>query len=865
MFSKSFCETVTAAYARRSTILGDVIPALEEHLLGCTPQEAILVRWYYATMPIGDAGAYPPALFWEIARHALRVRAMLSWCADLPEAVFLRDVAYYRINSEKIELSGPFFFTQLLPLVEGKSLRAAVLEINYWCARHAAYAASDGRTASPMTVYRSGRGRCGEESTFLVAALRSVGIAARQVYTPRWAHCDDNHAWVEAYVDGKWNFLGACEPEEVLNRGWFAAAASRALLLHARSFAAQPTEGAGEKIGSEGVTTFYNATPLYADTKRLCLHVKTAEGIPVESAQVVLEIINMAEFFPLATLCTNQNGNVEIVLGKGDVMVCVRKENLFAQQLCKAEQVSCTIVLARQQTEFWQQQTGWLNENFTAPPAAKGHGEIPTAQQRVTHLQRMAQTAQQRAAWIASGYDAQKAKDFSNEEALLHRASGNFKTLVSFLTKDNSPMRAALLHSLAEKDLLDVSEEILETHLQGALTYRHCVRMGTNPDGTARMADAADEIFVPYVLCPRVLTEELTAFRDDILSFFSAQQQQAFLQSPQAVWQWIEQNVGYDAALDYKTLLTTPKAVLRLRQGNAASRTVLFVAVCRTFAIPARANPVTLQPEYYENGIFVPVETNAEQRGDTTLLLTAGQSDEWNYYKTWTLGYWNDNRFETLDYTGIAFENGTLTLKNLRQGRYRLVCTTRMPNGSQYARVWTGVLAGGKTTRLELALPQGTLQDFLMENALEEVAVQDENGSETTLRAFLNTGNAMVAFLEEGAEPTEHVLNELIEQQDVLRANHVAPVFVLRSRQALQNATLAKLLLTLPEIRCCYADFNQVLEPVARQMFTDHEKLPLLMVTRGDFVGRYACSGYNVGSIALCLKILRALQEEAPC
>lgn len=59
----------------------------------------------------------------------------------------------------------------------------------------------------------------GEESTFLVAALRSVGIPARQVYTPRWAHTDDNHAWVEAWADGKWYFLGACEPEPVLISG----------------------------------------------------------------------------------------------------------------------------------------------------------------------------------------------------------------------------------------------------------------------------------------------------------------------------------------------------------------------------------------------------------------------------------------------------------------------------------------------------------------------------------------------------------------------------------------------------------------------------------------------------------------------
>ena len=74
------------------------------------------------------------------------------------------------------------------------------------------------------------------ESTFTVAALRSIGIPARQVYTPRWAHTDDNHAWVEAWADGKWYFLGACEPEPVLNLAWFNEPASRAMLMHTRAF-----------------------------------------------------------------------------------------------------------------------------------------------------------------------------------------------------------------------------------------------------------------------------------------------------------------------------------------------------------------------------------------------------------------------------------------------------------------------------------------------------------------------------------------------------------------------------------------------------------------------------------------------------
>ena len=158
-----------------------------------------------------------------------------------------------------------FFYEQIMGRVAGMSLWEAILEINYWCAEHATYEATDSRTASPMTMYRSGKGRCGEESTFAVTAYRSVGIAARQVYTPRWAHCDDNHAWVEVFVDGEWHFLGACEPEEVLDTGWFSGPANRAILIHTRNFSDYVKESNEEYLGKEGALYYFNHTDFMAE------------------------------------------------------------------------------------------------------------------------------------------------------------------------------------------------------------------------------------------------------------------------------------------------------------------------------------------------------------------------------------------------------------------------------------------------------------------------------------------------------------------------------------------------------------------------------------------------------------------------
>ena len=105
------------------------------------------------------------------------------------------------------------------------------------------------------------------------------------MYTPRWAHTDDNHAWVEAWADGKWYFLGACEPEPVLNLAWFNAPASRAMLMHTRAF--------GDYRGPEEVMlrtnnfTEINLIDNYGSTGRIDFKVVDKQGKPVSDARVL--------------------------------------------------------------------------------------------------------------------------------------------------------------------------------------------------------------------------------------------------------------------------------------------------------------------------------------------------------------------------------------------------------------------------------------------------------------------------------------------------------------------------------------------------------------------------------------------------
>ena len=221
---------------RRRDLPRELAEQGERTLLGCRGEEAPVLRWELATLPLWDLGEYGPELFLGEARQALAAREEFPWGRELPDALFLREVACPRVNNEGLAPCRELFRGELAPRVRGLSLEEAILEVNRWCAGKVTYRASDDRTASALEVVRRGYGRCGEESLFLVNALRSVAIPARQVYAPWWSHCDDNHAWVEAWDGNAWRYLGACEPEPVLDRGWFTGAAARAMLLHARSF-----------------------------------------------------------------------------------------------------------------------------------------------------------------------------------------------------------------------------------------------------------------------------------------------------------------------------------------------------------------------------------------------------------------------------------------------------------------------------------------------------------------------------------------------------------------------------------------------------------------------------------------------------
>ena len=299
----------------------------------CRPSVQDYVEFLYASMPLPDSLVHPRAYWEENVEKTLEVRARMDW--GIPEREFRHFVLPLRVNNENLDDFRTKYADSLCARVEGMGIAEAALEINHWCHERATYTPSDGRTLGPEALIRSGLGRCGEESTFTVAALRAAGIPARQVYTPRWAHTDDNHAWVEVWAGGKWHFMGACEPEAVLDLGWFNSSVSRAMLLHTKAFGGY--DGPEDVISRTHAYTEINVIDSYIPARRTVVTVLDGQGAPVAGADIEFKIYNYAEFYTVARYKTDSRGQSALDTGLGDIVVWASEGERFGLGVVSGE------------------------------------------------------------------------------------------------------------------------------------------------------------------------------------------------------------------------------------------------------------------------------------------------------------------------------------------------------------------------------------------------------------------------------------------------------------------------------------------------------------------------------------------------
>jgi len=319
VWEKTVPEDARDQLALRLSASGSNRSELEKAYELAPPHLRAYVTLLIERMPAVDLAACTGELLARTVVLADSMRRIPPYAQDVPEEIFQDYVLPLRVSQEPLENFRPYFIGELFALVRDcTSAEGAAVAVNRWCGSKVRFQSTQRRDQGPFETLKSGYGRCEEMMIFFSDACRSLGIPAREAWTPWWSYQDNNHAWTEIWTPEGWKYAGACEPAERLNQAWFTEPAKRAaLVLASRQGEARPGEilyRAGERY------SLINVTGNYAAVSSVNLKLNSA-GQPLAGKDVFVSVYNFGSLRPIARLQTDSLGQASIELGKGDYAV----------------------------------------------------------------------------------------------------------------------------------------------------------------------------------------------------------------------------------------------------------------------------------------------------------------------------------------------------------------------------------------------------------------------------------------------------------------------------------------------------------------------------------------------------------------
>ena len=539
----------------------------------------------------------------------------------------------------------------------------------------------------------------------------------------------------------------------MLNLGWFNLPASRAMLMHTKAFGNY--RGPEEVMLRTNNYTEINLIGNYAPTARIDFMVVDAAGKAVDKAKVEFKIYNYAEYYTAVNKFTDNRGRTFLTAGVGDMMVWASKNGAYGfAKASFGKDKSITIRLTRSARTDAKNMVGVLDSTNIVPPVESAKLPEVSPEQAEANKLRLVKEDSIRHAYEATFY---KPKKDGKVGTFLKKARGNWQTIYQFINSHTDRMDRALdlLATLPDKDLQDISLDILEDHFNAQ----------------------SDQ------LSPRVEDEMIIApFKQSFQEAFNKGLADSMRVDPTVLIDWTKHNIKLNPDTKALRIAQTPMGVWRSRLTDTRSRDIFFVSMARSLGIESRKDAVTGKVQYKRDSVWVDVDfDNAQQQvtptGRLKLTYTAVPllpSDP-KYYSHFTLSKIVDGQARLLNFEeGDGNDNeGTTwanTFKNgydLDAGTYLLVTGTRLANGGVLATQRFFNIAAGKTTEVALKMRRPSGQLNVLGNFDSESRFL-KDGQEVSILSQTGRGYFTLALLGIGEEPTNHALRDLAKARATL-------------------------------------------------------------------------------------------------
>jgi hypothetical protein len=647
-------------------------------------------------------------------------------------------------------------------------------------------------------------------------------------------------------VDGEWHFLGACEPEPVLDLGWFNEPASRALLLHTRVFG--DYNGPEEVISRTDYYTEINVVNQYGKTAKTTFTVTDTDGEPQPGIDVEFKIYNYAEFCTVVKKTTDEHGQTWLTSGLGCMMAYAAKDGLFGFQVFKAgEQDNVTIVLDHQEG------SAEPFEFDMVPPVPSANIPKVSPEMRAENDGRIAHEDSLRNAYIADCKKAQKERigNTGNKTlcSIYEKTWGNCQTIADFVAyaqeQKQETKAVELLQTISDKDLRDISLEVLKDHFDHTPGLEQSI-VAMPPDQ-----------YKQYILSPRISNEMIVPWRETLSQYFNESDREQYHNDPTLLVDWVKQNITVDDALNPQRIPISPLGVLKARKADRHSRDIFFVAMARSLGIAAQINPVNGNIQYYGKNHWININFNNEEQHKSYIGYLDIQYkpipfyNNPKYYTHFSIKRFNGENFQLLAYDAKdpGIDDGLMLADferplPLDEGYYILTSGTRLDDGTALTHSEFFTIKAGETSQVELMLRRPHNNTTVI-------------GQLSNRPAFLeDEGCYIIGYLDQGSEPTTHAMKDIAAFRNDFEASGI-PLFLAFGNDDVYEAFLLKAFEGLPANACPYIDEDGMLwKDLVDNLDIQENNLPVFVIVNGKNEVTFIKQGYHIGLGEQLLKAL---------
>ena len=431
------------------------------------------------------------------------------------------------------------------------------------------------------------------------------------------------------------------------------------------------------------------------------------------------------------------------------------------------------------------------------PPVEKARIPEVSAEMRAENNRRQAIEDSIRNAYVARCVAAQNEGDYDKE--IMAKTWGNYQTIKDFIDYARDLNREddayTLLHNLTDKDLRDVSIDVLKDCFDGNM------------------------------LNPRVSNEMLRPFVETF-------HETSLPNNVSYLIQWVSDSITVDEAFGESRTPISPAGVMHSRVADSHSRDIFFVVLARTAGIPSRIDPVTGKVQYFDNQWidvdFIPVETRhgTSLQKPGTLVIDYQGADDPRYYTHFSIKKFNGNTFDILAYDAMdpgmdvgmtlsqMMANGGITLD---PGYYALSFGPRLADGSVLNRLIFFWIESGETTTIKMKMRQPIVETF----------PETSQNIASKLR--------VIAYLDGGSEPTTHAMQEISILKDEFEKCGDEITFYFKDEGSLNNFKLK--------------NFNELPQNIVFEINDDkpEDNLPVFRVVNDNNEIMFEAKGYQIG------------------